>query len=204
MKKFVQKMFLSMVVHTVPFLAPFLPIEVKAFLVQIGFFFFFQDFGMDSKEDQAGGDWGGGGHGDDFGEVEAKGDSDMEGWEDDGWGTFDSPPAPTQPPASKKDKPVQELSSGADFFDNMKTSRSSERTQESRDLFEDFGFSKPQSSRNAQKDRTPPPFTSASLFGGGDTGRKSAESVKSDKDEEAGGWGDWNSDFDDVKPSVKV
>ena len=152
-----------------------------------------QDFNLASSEGQAGGGWENGGG--EEGEVEAKEDSDMEGWEDDGWGTFDSPPAPA-------DTPPQEVSSGADFFDNIQTS-SSKRTQP-RDPFEDFGFSKAQSSKSSQRDRTSPQFTSASLFGGGDMGGKTAGGgVAADKDEGEGGWGDWNSDFD-LKPTVKV
>lgn len=149
---------------------------------------------MVSKGGKTGNKWG-----DD--EVEAKGDSDMEGWEGDGWDTFDSPPAPA--PAPMQGKATQELSSGADFFDNIETS-SSKRTQ-SKDPFEDFGFSKARPSRGAQKDHTPPHFTSASLFGGGDTGSKASEGggVASNKDEGEGGWGNWNSDFD-AKPTIKV
>ena len=153
---------------------------------------------MASKDEQAGGGGGGGG-GD---EGEGKEDSDMEGWEDDGWGTFDNSAPPAPPP--QQSKAPQEISSGADFFDSIETSSSSQRTQ-AKDPFEDFGFAKAQSSRNAQKDHAPTRLTSASLFGDKDTSSKSGGGgvAASNGDSGGGGWGDWSSDFD-MKPTVKV
>lgn len=135
-------------------------------------------------------------------EVEAKDDSDMEGW-GDSWGEFDSviatsgspsatayqggrgdfdstpqrrsatPPFPPQP--QKK-----EVSSGPAFFDSISGSSDSQRNKpSSRDPFENFGI---QSA--SRKKCTAPLPTSASLFGGG---------VASEGDK--GGWGDWNEEF---------
>ena len=144
-------------------------------------------------------------------------DSDMEGWEDDGWGTFDSTPQQQQ---DLTRPPQQEISSGADFFDNFGGSSDSKRTKP-KDPFEEFGFSSAKPS--SKKDRTPPPMTSASLFGGGDSGSQAGArggtSTSSEgggggggggwgDDDEGGGWGDhgggWGAWDEDVKPSDRV
>lgn len=123
--------------------------------------------------------------------MEVKDDSDMEGWEDDGWGDFD--PIPRQDPVSAA-KPPQQMSSGADFFDSIGT-RKSTRTK-AKDLFEDFGYPDNQSAKSSGREHTPPLLTSASLFGSS----KPAGGSVADKDDE-GGWGDWDEDFD-VKPAA--
>lgn len=129
-------------------------------------------------------------------EVEAKGDSDMEGWEDDGWGNFDA--TPRQDSVSATSKPAQQqqqhtTSSGADFFDSI---GNASRTK-SKDLFEEFGYSGGQSSKASGKERTPPLLTSTSLFGGGNPAGGTATVSKGDE----GGWGDWNDDLE-VKPTA--
>ena len=146
--------------------------------------------------DDDGGGGGGGGGGDAI-EVEAKDDSDMEGWEDDGWDSFNTPATTTtttQKEATSTAK--KEMSSGADFFDSVGFDSSRTRTAK-KDPFENFGYSSgPNSSRS--KDPTPPPLTSASLFG--DAGGK----VSGTREEDEGGWGDWNDSFDAKPASSKV
>lgn len=150
--------------------------------------------------------WGAGGGGKEV-EVEAKDDSDMEGWGDSwgefdsvptatnttpsptanqggGWGDFDSTPqrhsaTPPRPPQPQK----KEISSGPAFFDSISGSSDSQRTKpSSRDPFENFGI---QSAAAPKKKQAAPLPTSASLFGGG---------VASEGDK--GGWGEWNEEFD--------
>ena len=129
------------------------------------------------KPSHSGGDRGGW----DEEEVLAADDgSDMEGWEDDGWGDFGgnktTPPAPSVP------------SSGADFFDTFQGGFSP-KTKE-KDYFSDFDSMATPSSK---KEKSPPPLVSASLFGGEmKTGQESA-----------GGWGDWGDDFGSTKPKVQ-
>ena len=125
-------------------------------------------------------------------EVEAQGDSDMEGWEDDGWGNFD--PIPRQDPVSSK-PPQQQISSGADFFDSVGSRNTSSKTKP-KDLFEDFGYP---SAPHSGKERTPPVLTSASLFG---VDKPAAGGVVDSAD--GGGWGDWDKDFVDKPVASKV
>lgn len=146
---------------------------------------------------EPGGGWEGGG------DVMAKDDSDMEGWEDDGWGTFDS--TPQQDIASPKSQPQpQKISSGKDFFDSLGAS-DSKRTKP-KDPFEEFGLSSARSP--AKKEQTPPLLTSASLFGNDRGGKSAAADKHVSKTAEVGaddngGWGDWDDSFD-TKPASKV
>ena len=116
--------------------------------------------------------------------------SDMEGWEDDGWGSIDEKEQPQQNPSTVTPPP----SSGADFFDTFQHSISSKPKE--KDYFADFGFTDVKASTytSAKKEKTPPPLVSAALFGGGE---KKTES-RSD------GWGDWGSDFSSAKPQVRM
>ena len=143
----------------------------------------------------------------------AKNDSDMEGWEDDGWGTFDSTPQEVAPPKSSQQQ-QQQLGSGADFFDSFGASGST-RTEatKARDPFEEFGLSTSAQGRAGKKDRTPPPLTSASLFGGSTSSKKPAATesnmrvsnmhVSVAPEVETGGWGDWDENFG-TEPAPKV
>lgn len=122
----------------------------------------------DIKEQERGG----------VGEGEEEG-SDLEGWEDDGWDTFETPSMTT---SSEKDKPA--LSSGADFFDTFQGSVSTNRNK-NEDFFESFGASSTAGRGRREKERSPPPPVAASLFGVEKTEEKSDD----------GGWGDWGDDF---------
>ena len=113
--------------------------------------------------------------------------SDMEGWEDDGWGSFEDNKQTKQKPPSLSPPPTVP-SSGADFFDTFQSGFSSKPKE--KDYFADFGPAATLSSLSAKREKSPPPPVSASLFGG----EKKAESSSD-------GWGDWGSDFDSVKPS---
>ena len=127
-------------------------------------------------------------------------DMDMEGWEDDGWGTFDSTPQRD----TATSNPAQEMSSGADFFDNFGAGSNSDRTKTTAtsDPFEEFGFSSGRS--QVKKERTPPPLTSASLFGAS-TGGMSASAERNVSSGGGGdeGWEDWGESFG-TKPVPKV
>ena len=128
------------------------------------------------------GDKGGGGW--DEEEVLAADDgSDMEGWEDDGWGNFGggSKHDPLAPPAP---------SSGADFFDTFQGGISS-KTKE-RDYFTNFDSMTSPSSLSAKREKSPPPPVSAALFGG---------EIKTGNGSD--GWGDWGADFGSTKPQVR-
>ena len=159
-----------------------------------------KDFGVSGQESRepevsASMGWG-------SGEVEAKEDSDMEGWEDDGWGTFDIPDTkPSQHQKQQQHSP--EKSSGADFFDTFDTA-SSQRTK-TKDFFDSYGISNPRPSP-LKKEKSPPPLTSASLFGGSNTGSKVGTGiggVAASDTGDGGGWGDWSEDFD-MKPAMQV
>ena len=110
--------------------------------------------------------------------------SDMEGWEDDGWGNVDE----NKPQQSRQTLP----SSGADFFDTFQGDTSSKPKE--KDYFTDFGFTSVKSSISAKKEKTPPPLVSAALFGGGE---KKTESSSD-------GWGNWGDDFSSAKPQVSI
>ncbi len=122
-------------------------------------------------------------------EIEAKGDSDMEGWEDDGWGDIN--PTPRQESAVSAPKPrAKETSGGADFFDSLGVGNT--QKTKSKDPFENYGYSDPRPAKPSRKENTPPPLTSASLFGGSGLASNSG-GVAGD------GWGDWSEDFE-VQP----
>ena len=122
-------------------------------------------------------------------EVEAQGDSDMEGWDDDGWGDMNSefqtkPPQQTVP------------SSGADFFDTFDSKISSTaktKTGKTDDIFD--SVQGPWSAKSSKKEKTPPPPVSSSLFGGG--GDEAGEGGDT-----GDGWGDWNDDFKEPPKQV--
>lgn len=153
------------------------------------------------------------------GEVEAGEDSDMEGWEDDGWGTFDSTPqekaTPSHPRQQWEDddwgtfdsvpqqnatpsRPPQQANSGADFFDNIHASSDSQ-ARRTKNPFDDFGFG---GSRSSKEEHTSPLRTTASLFGH-DTSRQSVSGgVAASGTADDGEWGaEWGEEFD-VKPKV--
>ena len=117
----------------------------------------------------------------------------MEGWEDDGWGAFDS--SQNNKKETKSERAA--LSSGGDFFDTFETkSPSSNRTSNTStaqpkggDFFE--AFQSPWSTKSEKKEKTPPPLVSASLFAGGGV---SGDGGSGD------GWGDWDEDL----PSKQV
>ena len=123
----------------------------------------------------------------------------MEGWEDDGWGTFDFPQPDTMAKSPSQQQP--KVSSGADFFDNLSTNvPASSQIKKDRNPFDDFWISSLQPGKN---ERALPPLTPASLFSkSGASGQSMA--VKSDTDIGGEGWGDWEEEFDVVKPAVKV
>ena len=120
------------------------------------------------------------------GGVEETGEgSDMEGWEDDGWGTFD---ASLGDDSQKKTNPS--LSSGADFFDTYQSGTSSSGVMESKndDFFSNFG----PTATFSTKERSPPPPVSSSYFGEKETESKNE------------GWGDWEDDFSTPVQQVQV
>lgn len=118
----------------------------------------------------------------------------MEGWEDDGWGAFDS--SQSNKKETKSEQVPATLSSGGDFFDTFETkSTSSNRTSSTSttqakggDFFDAFESS--WSTKSAKKEKTPPPLVSSSLFAsGGVSGGGGGD-----------GWGDWDEDL----PSEQV
>ena len=106
----------------------------------------------------------------------------MEGWDDEEWGALE-------------DTCVQEMSSGADFFDTFQSKAPSSTGFKGKEeeFFETFAILS--TSRGSRERNQPPPVSSA-LFGGGEHGSRDGEVGES-------GWGDWGSDFTDV-PSHQV
>lgn len=115
-------------------------------------------------------------------EKEGEG-SDMEGWEDDGWGVLESTVGPQRGvPAQDAGVRTANVSSGADFFD---TFQSTSRTKSKADDF--FGsFGATTSGSKGRKERSPPPV-SPTLFGG--------------KKEEEDSWGDWGAEIPSSRPA---
>ena len=106
--------------------------------------------------------------------------SDMEEWEDDGWGVLESSVEPPRgrPTKTSELRTAATVSSGADFFDTFQTT--SRTKSKGDDFFESFGGTA--SGSKSRKERSPPPV-SPTLFGG------------KKKEEEEEGWGDWGGDF---------
>ena len=112
--------------------------NVCPYLVMVVLFLCFQDFTMVSSQSQ---------------QQQERGEgSDMEGWEDDGWGTFET----------TSDQPI---SSGADFFENYKSNVSPTEKDKNEDFFQSFGAPLT-SGHKKMKEQSPPPPVSASLFEG--------------------------------------
>ncbi len=134
-------------------------------------------------------------------EDHEKDGSDMEGWEDDGWGTFDTPSHSkdhSKTPAATT-KPTHSLSSGADFFDNITTNTSS--AEKTKDAFDLWPSGTGQHSHKAKVSSNLP--SASSLFqsvpASNESDRKSepAHGVADD------GWGDWSEDTP-IKKTSKV
>ena len=127
-------------------------------------------------------------------DVEAKEDSDMEGWDDDEWGDIESSNTTQTVP-----------SSGADFFDafDSKPSNAKPKTEQSGDFFDNVPGH--WSAKNTRTEKTPPPPVSASLFSG--KGGASVGAGGGDGWDSGGGgdgWGDWNEDFKEPQKQVIV
>ncbi len=108
---------------------------------------------------------------------------DLEGWEDDGWGTLGE----AEP---------QGVSSGADFFDAFHGGgAASERTKaKNQDFFETFI---PTGTSRGSREHSPPPPVSSALFEGGGYGSGGGATEES-------GWGDWGSEFVQAPPRQQV
>lgn len=119
--------------------------------------------------------------------------SDMEGWEDDGWGDFGD--------KKQQQRQQQTPSSGADFFDTFHGSAPSKPRE--RDYFLDFDPVATSSSQSAKREKSPPPV-SADLFGSS-TREKSPPSTGGAKKtgSSSDDWGDWGSDFGSTKLQVR-
>ena len=143
------------------------------------------------------------------GEVAAKKDSDIESWEDDGWGTtFISHDHSRNTESSQQSS----LRGGADFFDSFSTAKKSSGSSHITESPLKYDFLPPSGGQAGQNIKAPP-FTSASLFG--DTSGTSTANDQNSKtgsslgnvtsfnvDDGGGGWEDWNEDFE-VKPDVQ-
>ena len=159
---------------------------------------------------------------DNAGEVVAKDDSDMEGWEEDGWGTFNSTSSTHDPshdplPNMKSSQQSWEtLSSGADFFDNFSTTNKPSSSLQVTEKTGEFSWSTfgPQAAEKAKS----PPLISSSLFGdtgntsanipGTNTGSKTGSNFRNVTDVNVenngnGEWADWDEDFE-MTPVVEV
>jgi len=144
-------------------------------------------------------------------------DSDMEGWEDDGWGTFDSTSA-SQDPSHDQSRNVksssrqQPLSSGADFFDTFPPSSGgrTENISVAKDPFENMWS--PVSDQQSHK--SPKAAASAfppasSMFGSPSESKSSQFEPKAEAEPAAsrtgdfGGWDEWSEEDFEEKPKVR-
>ena len=142
-------------------------------------------------------------------------DSDMEGWEDDGWGTFGSTPALHDPSCSTENSESsqhQPLSSGADFFDSFSPGSSGRMESKpiTKDPFNDMWSSVTDQQSHKSKAPTSPLPPASSLFGSSSESKSSKFEPKAESESTAskavstGGWDEWNEEDFEEKPSTKV
>lgn len=147
-------------------------------------------------------------------ETEKEG-SDMEGWEDDGWGTLHTSSASRDQlrGSTGNTKPFQQpASGGADFFDTLSSTSNpggSDKAATTKDPFDDMwsSFTGQQNQKSKKSEALP---SASSLFDS--PSKSSASPSKSSASKPVSeskqplsneGWDDWNEDFE-VKPTTKV